>query len=105
MTNDKMEWCPQCGKLIIQPNVNYGISPDAVCGCTNAGLVNRIDVFTPVPAAAPSDGLEGRIEQELFRGWCPHSRIRHLQKWDCKICVADFVRSELARVQPKETRG
>lgn len=28
-----MATCANCGKCILEPNVSYGISPDAVCHC------------------------------------------------------------------------
>ena len=30
------DYCAKCHLMILQPNVNYGINPDAVCKCPSA---------------------------------------------------------------------
>lgn len=32
-TANNGDYCGRCGKLVLRPNVNYGINPDAVCKC------------------------------------------------------------------------
>ena len=33
MPSDPIEYCQRCHRIIMQPGVNYGINPDAICGC------------------------------------------------------------------------
>lgn len=32
--DDFEHYCAKCSKIILKPNVNYGINPDAVCRCS-----------------------------------------------------------------------